>query len=306
MKSKIVTGVYSALVSPIDSRGRVRLDVARALCDWQIDRGIDGFYLTGATGEGCAMAEEERMRLVEAVISHVNGRVPCVAHVAASNWQSARRLALQAERAGARALSATPPPATAYSPQELYEYYQALSGVTDLPFLVYAQSLFPQKDIVPFMEKLLENERIAGLKYTRQSYYELGRLTALRGGDVNVINGPDETLLCGLVMGADGGIGSTYNVMPAQFKQLYLAYRRGDLAEARRLQFAINRVIEVILRHGVIPTVKYIIALLGFEAGEAEMPARRFGAEEKAAIQSELRAAGYFEMAEGTPQGRQI
>lgn len=296
MKSKIVTGVYSALVSPIDSQGRVRLDVARALCDWQIDQGIDGFYITGATGEGCAMAEEERMRLVEAVISQVSGRVPCVVHVAAANWQSAKRLALQAQRAGARALSATPPPSSVYSPQELYEYYQALSGVTELPFLVYAQSLFQQKDIVPFMEKLLENERIAGLKYTRQSYYELGRLTTLRGGDVNVINGPDETLLCALVMGADGGIGSTYNVMPAQFKALYQAWRRGDMAQARRDQLAVNRVIEVILRHGVIPTVKYMLTLLGFQVGEAEWPGRRFPAEEKVSIRQELEAVGYFDM----------
>ena len=59
------------------------------------------------------------------------------------------------------------------------------------------------------------------------------RITKLNGGDINVINGPDEMLICGLTMGADGGIGSTYNVIPAWYCALYEAFRRGDFAAAR-------------------------------------------------------------------------
>ncbi len=294
--NKIVKGVYSALVSPIDQNGNLKKDVLCDLIDWQLAQGMQGFYITGATGEGCQMKKEARMELVETAIRHINGRAPAVVHIAAANMEDAKEFALQAKAAGATALSATPPPTTAYSEAELYEYYKELSSVCDLPFLVYAQKYFQQSSIVGFFEKLMELPNIAGLKYTRSSYYEMNQLTQLNGRNINVINGPDEMLICGLVMGADGGIGSTYNVMPQQFRQLFEAYQAGDLKTAKEIQEAVNAVVAVIIRHGVIPTVKYMLTMLGFEVGEVEKPGKVFSEEEKAAIRQELIAVGYDKM----------
>lgn len=294
--NKIVKGVYSALVSPIDQNGNLKKDVLCDLIDWQLAQGMQGFYITGATGEGCQMKKEARMELVETAIRHINGRAPAVVHIAAANMEDAKEFALQAKAAGATALSATPPPTTAYSEAELYEYYKELSSVCDLPFLVYAQKYFQQSSIVGFFEKLMELPNIAGLKYTRSSYYEMNQLTQLNGRNINVINGPDEMLICGLVMGADGGIGSTYNVMPQQFRQLFEAYQAGDLKTAKEIQEAVNAVVAVIIRHGVIPTVKYMLTMLGFDVGEVEKPGKIFSAEEKAAIRQELIAVGYDKM----------
>lgn len=294
--NKIVKGVYSALVSPIDRNGNLKKDVLCDLIDWQLAQGMQGFYITGATGEGCQMKKEARMELVETAIRHINGRAPAVVHIAAANMEDAKEFALQAKAAGATALSATPPPTTAYSEAELYEYYKELSSVCDLPFLVYAQKYFQQSSIVGFFENLMELPNIAGLKYTRSSYYEMNQLTQLNGRNINVINGPDEMLICGLVMGADGGIGSTYNVMPQQFRQLFEAYQAGDLKTAKEIQEAVNAVVAVIIRHGVIPTVKYMLTMLGFEVGEVEKPGKVFSAEEKAAIRQELIAVGYDKM----------
>lgn len=294
--NKIVKGVYSALVSPIYQNGNLKKDVLCDLIDWQLAQGMQGFYITGATGEGCQMKKEARMELVETAIRHINGRAPAVVHIAAANMEDAKEFALQAKAAGATALSATPPPTTAYSEAELYEYYKELSSVCDLPFLVYAQKYFQQSSIVGFFEKLMELPNIAGLKYTRSSYYEMNQLTQLNGRNINVINGPDEMLICGLVMGADGGIGSTYNVMPQQFRQLFEAYQAGDLKTAKEIQEAVNAVVAVIIRHGVIPTVKYMLTMLGFEVGEVEKPGKVFSEEEKAAIRQELIAVGYDKM----------
>ena len=294
--NKIVTDVYSALVSPVDQNGNIKKDILCDLIDWQLEQGLKGFYITGATGEGCQMKKEARMELVETALHHINGRVPTVVHIAAANFAEAKELALQAYAAGATALSATPPPTTAYSEDELFEYYKELSSVCDLPFLVYAQKYFQQSSIVGFIDRLMTLPNIAGLKYTRSSYYEMNQLTQLNGRNINVINGPDEMLICGLVMGADGGIGSTYNVMPRQYRQIFDAYQAGDLKTARQVQEAANAVVAVIIRHGVIPTVKYMLTMLGFDVGEAEKPGKVFSEEEKAAIRQELIAAGYDKM----------
>ena len=103
-------------------------------------------------------------------------------------------------------------------------------------------------------------------------------------------------LICGLVMGADGGIGSTYNVMPKEFRQIIEAYKSGNIAEAKEIQEKVNAVITVIIKHGVIPTVKYMLTMLGFDVGNVEKPGRVFTDEEKEMIKKDLIAAGYDKM----------
>lgn len=62
-----------------------------------------------------------------------------------------------------------------------------------------------EQDPTVLMEKVLELPGVIGMKFTRNDYYELFRISRIQGGNINLLNGPDETLLCGLVMGADGG-----------------------------------------------------------------------------------------------------
>ena len=60
---------------------------------------------------------------------------------------------------------------------------------------------------VDMVDRFLDIPGTIGVKWTSYDYFNMHRIKALRGGNVNVMNGPDETLLCGLSMGADGGIG---------------------------------------------------------------------------------------------------
>jgi N-acetylneuraminate lyase len=91
-----------------------------------------------------------------------------------------------------------------------------------------------------------------GLKWTSYDYFTMHRIKELRGGDINVVNGPDECLLCGLSMGADGGIGATYNVMPKLFQKIYVSFRAGDLKAAQDAQFKANKLIGILLKFGVL------------------------------------------------------
>ena len=58
-----------------------------------------------------------------------------------------------------------------------------------------------------------------------------------------VFNGPDEQLVSGLAMGADGGIGGTYAVMPELYLDIYELAKAGKAEEARTLQYQVNEVI---------------------------------------------------------------
>ena len=117
----------------------------------------------------------------------------------------------------------------------------------------------------------------------------------VNGGDINIINGPDEMLICGLIMGAQGCIGSTYNVMPEWFVAEYDAAMKGDWETARQIQYKINRVIDVLLRYsenGAIKGVKAAMTCKGFDMGNAVYPSKVYTASELASLKAELSALG--------------
>ena len=58
--------------------------------------------------------------------------------------------------------------------------------------------------------------------------------------DFVVFNGPDEQFVAGRAIGADGGIGGTYGVMPELFLKLIELVEAGDKGKACELQYAIN------------------------------------------------------------------
>ena len=134
-----------------------------------------------------------------------------------------------------------------------------------------------------------------GLKWTSYDYFTMHRIKELRGGNINVINGPDECLLCGLTMGADGGIGATYNVMPKVFSKIYDSYKAGDLAAAQEAQFKANKLIALLIKFGVVVGIKDILDMLGFDCGYQVYPQKRFKDEERAAFRAALKEINFEE-----------
>ena len=304
MKNIRFTGVMPALLTPLHADGSVNTAAVKPLTDFALDNGVDGFYVCGSSGEGPVLSASARMEMTEAVMDAVKsrktraGRSPdVIVHVAAPNPLDAMMLARHAEKLGADAVSSLSPNFVyEYNEEELLEYYRVLAGQSSLPLLIYAKPSLKAADIKGFIEKAMEIETVIGLKFTIRDYFHLRRIKEINGGDVNVINGPDETLLCGLTMGADGGIGTTYNLMPDWFAALYDCWKRGDLAAAQAWQYKINRVIDVVLRfgkNGAINASKAVLRLKGFDVGNAVFPNREYSVEEMNRLAAELRAVDY-------------
>lgn len=288
-------GVYSALVSCIDEQENVLENAMRRLMDWQLKSGLDGFYLCGGTGEGPVLQAKTRMKIAEIAKDAVGERCKLIAHVGAIDLTTATKLARHASDIGLDAISSVPPFFYHYGEKEIRDYYQALSDASGLPVLMYASPLSGVNITWDMVDRLMEVPGMIGLKWTSYDYFTMHRIRALRGGNINVINGPDECLLCGLSMGADGGIGATYNVMPKLFRAIYDRFQAGDIAGAQAAQFKANKLIEILLKFGVVVGIKDMLAELGYDCGYQVYPQKRFTAEERAAFHRELDAIGYWD-----------
>jgi len=94
-------------------------------------------------------------------------------------------------------------------------------------------------------------------------------------------------------MGAQAGIGSTYNVMPKVIVSIYDAFMKGDLAGARAAQYKADCLIEVMLKYGCMPSLKWMLEQQGFDVGYCTYPLKRLSDAEKKALRADLDALEY-------------
>lgn len=274
------SGIMPALITPFDSEGRLLSGTVKRLMDYELSGGVNGFYICGSTGEGPVLDVKTRIEMSETVCEHCAGRGAVIEHIGSPNFSDVLKLARHSDSSPVDAVSSLAPNFYfKYSDDEIVDYYKAIAQETSKPLLVYATGMLNTGTLEKLIERLMKIPNIIGLKYTLPDYYLMSKLRMLNGGDINIINGPDEMLLCGLSMGAQGGIGSTYNVMPDWFSQLYAAFAGGNIDSARELQFKINRVIDALLRWGntnIIRSIKAVLQMKGFETGTAAFPARGY------------------------------
>jgi N-acetylneuraminate lyase len=287
-------GIMPAFVSPFKSDNvTVNEDAARKLINYELSQGADGFYICGGTGEGLVMQKEERKKLCEIVIDEVKGRKPVITHIAAIDLTTSVELAKHAEKAGSDCIASVPPFYFKYDNKDIVNYYRELDKAVNIPIMIYYHPAANANMQAELIAEIFGLEHVTAVKWSSSNYFEMLRLKDMTNGEMNIINGPDETLICGLAAGADGGIGSTYNVMTAEYKKLYQYFRNGEIDKARQVQFQVNKVTSVMIRYNVIPTVKLALEFLGFDAGDATYPMPKFSEKEKEHIKQELKEAGW-------------
>ncbi len=286
-------GIMPALVSPLNEDETINTAVLKDLIKYLMQKGVDGFYVGGATGEGIALKSEERMILAETVVGNVNKRKPCIIHIAAAGFNDAILLAKHAEKIGADAISALPPLFFAYDENDIYNYYKRLAEAVGIPMMIYYNPAAGVHVDAQFAARMFEIDNITAIKWTSSNYYEMMKLKDLTHGEMNIINGPDEMLLMGLNAGADGGIGTTYNFMPELIKSVYDNFKNNNKEAAQMSQMQVDRIISALLEYKTIPATKVILEEMGFSVGNATFPMKRYTKQEKQRIISDAKNAGW-------------
>jgi N-acetylneuraminate lyase len=140
---------------------------------------------------------------------------------------------------------------------------------------------------------------VVGVKFTSYNFFEMRQLIDLdlKGKKLNVVSGPDEMMVAGQAMGADGAIGSTYNVLCKWFVDMYQAFRAGDVQKAAEMQAGANRVIATFLSFPSFAALKEMMRLLGFDFGAPRLPLPPMSDADKDLLKQKLTESGFFKMA---------
>ncbi|CAG7607198.1 N-acetylneuraminate lyase [Paenibacillus solanacearum] len=280
-------GIFTALLTPMYEDRTVDFVSLARLVEHQIGQGIKGFYVGGSTGEGFILTAQERMQVLETVVRAAQGRVTIIAHVGCISTMEAIGLARHAESQGVDAISAVVPFYYKVSMKEIREHYTAIMDAVPLPMIIYhfpgATGISLSMD---FYEEMARHPQCIGVKFTSLNLFEMQQIRAKCGPDFLIFNGHDEVYAGGALMGADGAIGSTFNMMPGLFVEMFSTLTAGSWPSVQQPQAEANDVIAHMIGYDVIPYEKYILYLQGvFETPAVRQPLKQFTAEERKQIE---------------------
>lgn len=285
---KTMKGIFPALLTPFKESGEVNYEILKRHVDHNIKKGVNGFYSCGSTAEVFLLDRDERKRVLEAVLEESNNRSTVIAHIGSISQDEAIDLARHAETSGADAISSVPPFYYGFSFDEIKAYYYAIVEATSLPMIIYNVPILSGVSLtMDKLEEFFSDDRFIGMKHTSSDFYSLNSFKKAFPDKI-IYNGYDEMFLSGIAMGADGGIGSTYNVMAEKFIDLIDLYEEGKMDEALKLQTSINNLIDILIDIGVIPGLKAILKMRGFDFGPARKPFKDVSSKEKELLEDTI------------------
>jgi len=294
-------GILPAVITPFDEHENFAPEVFERLLERLYGAGIDGLYVTGQTGEGLLQPVEQRKRVAESAVRCSPKGKTVIVHVGTYRTADALDLTRHAASIGAHAIASLPP-LGAYSFAEIRAYYQALAAVSDLPVLVYYfPAICPAIQGTQQVLELLDIPNVIGLKFTD---FDLYKLSQIKQRGCVVFNGHDEMLIAGMLMGADGGIGSFYNLIPELLAEAFRLVRQNQWEKARQVQWRINELVEIGLRFPLVPAIKTILRWQGLDCGEALAPRRRLTDEENCRLRELLQNSSFEYLASAAARAR--
>lgn len=265
-------GIFTALLTPFKEDYTINEASLKKLVEFNLEKGINGFYVGGSTGESMVMTNEERKEVFRIVKEAAGDKVPMIAHCGAISTDAAIDMAKTAESLGYDAVSAVAPFYYSFPAAAIKKYYTDIVSSVNIPMVVYN---FPGGNgftfTADYAAEMFEDKRFAGIKHTSADLFMLQQFKEKIDG-VTVFNGFDEMCLGGLSMGADGAIGSTYNFMGDKFLKIYDEFHNGSIKKAQEIQNEANAIITEMIKYGVFQCEKAVLTHMGIDMGPCRRP----------------------------------
>jgi 4-hydroxy-tetrahydrodipicolinate synthase len=265
-------GVFPYLVSPVDARGRILMDVLQRLVSDLIDAGVHGLTPLGSTGEFAYLDRAQREAVVTATIEAANKRVPVVAGVAATTTADAVAQAKAYETLGADGVLAI---LEAYFPlkdAQIESYFRAIADAVAIPVVLYTNPQFQRSDLsLDVIARLSDHPRI---QYIKDASTNTGRLLSImnRAPRMKVFSASAHIPAAVMLIGGVGWMAGPACIVPRQSVRLYELCRAQEWPQAMRLQRDLWRINEAFAKFNLAACIKAGLQIQGYAVGDPVPP----------------------------------
>ena len=274
--------ILTAIVTPFKADGSVDLGAFRALAAHLVANGSDGLVVTGTTGEGPTLSDEERFALYEAVVDEVGDRASVVAGTGTYSTDHSIHLTKRAHELGVDGFLIVTPYYNKPPARGIVRHFQEIAAVTDRPIVVYN---IPARVVLNLeTATIAELATIPNVRAVKQANADLEQARAIVELGLDLYAGDDDIVFPFLEVGGVGGVCVHTHVVGPQVKEMVKLFREGDVDGARALDRQLSPSIEL-LRVAPNPiAIKCALNLLGHEVGGLRLPLVEANDEEREAV----------------------
>jgi 4-hydroxy-tetrahydrodipicolinate synthase len=272
----VIGGILTAMVTPFDRDGEVDEDATVRLVHHLLDNGSDGLVVTGSTGEGATLTDDEKARLWEIGVAEA-GDATVIAGTGTYDTRHSIELTERASEIGVDAVLVVTPYYVRPTRRGIKAHYEAVAGATDLPVIAYN---IPSRTATDMPNDLLaELAEIDNVVAVKQARYE--DLAPIEGLDL--LAGNDDVFAKTMDLGGTGIISVAAHLVGREMRRIMdEPERRHEIEDGLRDLFdALTVTINPI-------PVKAALNLAGVEVGGLRLPLVEATEEEKAVLRAAL------------------
>jgi 4-hydroxy-tetrahydrodipicolinate synthase len=284
--------MMTAMITPMSPDGGVDYDGAARLAAYLVDdMRNEGLVVNGTTGESPTTTDDEKDRLLRAVLEAVGDRAKVVAGVGTNVTAHTIELARRAERAGVSGLLVVTPYYNKPAQDALAAHFTAVADSTDLPVLIYDIPGRTGAEVeTRTLIKLAAHPKIIGVKDAKDRPGATSHVLA--STDLVYYCGTDMVNLPWLSLGAVGFISVVGHVVGDRLAEMIEAFAAGRNADAGRIHYELLPVYDGIFRNQGAVMAKAALDLLGLPGGGLRQPLLPASAAERRQLREDLTAGG--------------
>jgi 4-hydroxy-tetrahydrodipicolinate synthase len=252
------------MVTPFTRDGAVDDAAVRRLARRQVDAGIHFLVPCGTTGESPTLTEDERVRVVRAIVEEAAGRVPVLAGAGGYDTKEVVHSALRMKQAGATGILSVTPYYNKPTPEGLFQHYSAIAGEVGLPIVVYNVPGRTGCNVDPAtLVRLSGVPGIVGVKEASGNVTQMAEICRAVPPDFIVLSGDDALTLPLMAIGGRGIISVASNEVPDRMSRMVELAEQNDFAAARRIHHELLNLLMInFIESNPIP-VKSAMAAMG-------------------------------------------
>ncbi len=266
--------VLTAMVTPFDDDGALDLDAAASLARFLVEDGNDGLVVAGTTGEAPVLSDAEKLDLWRAVSEAVT--VPVIAGTGTNDTRHSISLTAAAADTGAAGVLLVGPYYNRPPQAGIEAHLRAVAASTDLPVMVYDVPPRTGRRIAGDVLRRVVREvpNIVALKDATGDAPAAARLIADLGDGFDLYSGDDSMCLALAAAGAVGVVGVSTHWATPEFRELFAAVEKGDLARAREVNARLAPTFDYENSDTCVysQAAKAAMRVLGYAVGECRLP----------------------------------
>ncbi len=288
-------GVIASIVTPLKNRGsEADADTMRRYCDFILNKGVNGIFALGTTGEGPLLSLSEKKLLAETVVDQVNKRIPVIVHTGCITTDETIELTRFCKDIQVDAASIVLPYYYGLDDDAIYGHYAEIAdAVPDFPLFTYNIPGATGNNLSPALfEKLVNDLGIVGLKSSSPDLFNFQDYLAVAGDKCAVFIGCDEVMLPALAVGAKGVVSGPASAFPEAYVDIYQAFKNESRDDASRYQEFGYKLALLLTENARIASFKTAIRFRGIDVGSVRKPLRELTDKETETLKKHLSDMG--------------